>query len=307
MESNTARNFALQLGALASLYLSLSFLLVLLFGIINLAFPDATEGYWQVSSSQSSVRLGIAMVVVFFPTYLILTRRVNNIRRKEREGAYLTLTKWLIYLSLLVSGGVLLGDLVAVIMSFLEGDITTRFVLKALSVLIVIGAAFYYYIRDARGFWIENEKTSVTYGTITAAIVLATIVLGFFHIDSPSTVRMYELDARQISDLQDMQYRIEDYARVNNMLPASISEVYVGIPAPTAPEGRPAYTYNQTDKGFELCATFAQNATDEFSNSYARPVMDNDTIIKNLNNWDYKSGRYCFQRITNFKTNTTTE
>jgi hypothetical protein len=37
----------------------------------------------------------------------------------------------LVYLSLLVGGGVLLGDLVAVILAFLNGEITTRFILKA--------------------------------------------------------------------------------------------------------------------------------------------------------------------------------
>ncbi|MEN9922388.1 MAG: hypothetical protein RL097_665, partial [Candidatus Parcubacteria bacterium] len=39
MENHTAKHFVLQLGSLASLYLSLSFLLVLLFGVINLIFP----------------------------------------------------------------------------------------------------------------------------------------------------------------------------------------------------------------------------------------------------------------------------
>jgi hypothetical protein len=92
--NNTARNFALQLGALVSLYVSLSFLLVLLFGVINLTFPDPAEGYWAVDSAQSSIRIGIAVLVVFFPAYLILQRTVNRIRRREPAGSYLTLTKW---------------------------------------------------------------------------------------------------------------------------------------------------------------------------------------------------------------------
>ena len=126
MEHNTAKHFVLQLGSLVSLYLSLTFLLVLLFGAINIIFPDAADYVWEVESAQSQIRIGIAMVIVFFPTYLLITRIVNQARRKEQNGAYLGLTKWLIYLSLLVGGLVLLIDLVVVIMTFLEGEISER-------------------------------------------------------------------------------------------------------------------------------------------------------------------------------------
>ena len=125
---NTPKNFALQLGALITLYVSLTSLMTLLFAVITVAFPDAADGYYTVESATSTIRFSAAILIVFFPVYLWLTRTLNQIRRKE-DGVYLTLTKWLIYLSLLGGGGVLLGDLVAVIYNFLEGEITTRFVL----------------------------------------------------------------------------------------------------------------------------------------------------------------------------------
>ena len=43
MENHTAKHFVLQLGSLVSLYLSLSFLIVLIFGVINKMFPDAAD------------------------------------------------------------------------------------------------------------------------------------------------------------------------------------------------------------------------------------------------------------------------
>ncbi|MFT5831748.1 MAG: hypothetical protein ACI9SY_000116, partial [Candidatus Paceibacteria bacterium] len=151
MNNHTAKHFVLQLGSLIALYLSLTFFLVLTFGFINLRFPDATDGIWQLESAANSIRIGFAMVVVFFPTYLILTRLVNKNRRASNDTSYLGLTKWLIYLSLLVAGLTLLGDLVAVIMGFLEGELTSRFLMKAFAVSAVIGAAFFYYIKDAQG------------------------------------------------------------------------------------------------------------------------------------------------------------
>jgi hypothetical protein len=302
METHTAKHFALQLGSLASLYLSLSFLLVLIFSIVNLSFPDATDSIWQIESYSSSARLGIAMVIVFFPTYLILTRFVNTSRRKSTSNSYLTLTKWLIYLSLLVGGAVLLGDLVAVILAFLEGDITTRFILKSLAVLVVVGAAFSYYLLDAREYWITHERQSIVFGGVALAVVLIAVVFGFMNIEAPAEVRERKLDATQVQDLQNIQWRIQEYLLLNERLPESIAEVFVAVPQPEAPENRPAYRYELTDDGFQLCATFStESRTDEFY-YHNRPMMApvEKSGILNPDNWEHGTGEVCFERKVQF-------
>ncbi len=135
---NTAKNFALQLGALIALYVSIGALIMLLFSTINVIYPDLERYPWEVDSASSTIRGAIAALIVFFPAYLVLTRIVNKIRRAE-DAAYSAFTKWLLYLSLLIGGGVLLGDLVTVINNFLNGELTLRFILKALSVFVVVG------------------------------------------------------------------------------------------------------------------------------------------------------------------------
>src|SRR5690606_3877090 len=194
MNEHTPKHFVLQLGSLLSLYLSISFLLVLLFGLINLRFPDPAESYYSLESYSSAVRIGIAMLVVFFPVYLYLTHAVNQIRRRTPDGMYLSLTRWLIYLSLLVAGGTLLIDAVIAIMTFLEGDLTERFLLKVVSVLVVVGVAFYYYLLDARGYWLTNVRRSYLFGVGAALIVLLSIIFGVNHIETPAEVREGRLD-----------------------------------------------------------------------------------------------------------------
>lgn len=304
MENHTAKHFVLQLGSLISLYLSISFLLVLLFGLINIIFPDATEGVWAIESASSSVRLGIAMTLVFFPAYLILTRMVNKARRKENKGNYLGLTKWLIYLSLLVGGGALLVDLVVVINTFLEGEITERFILKALAVLVVVGASFYYYLLDSKGYWLKQEKKSVWFGLGATIVVVAALVFGFLHIETPTEVREQKLDDTQLSNLQDIQWHIIDYLNVNNQLPENIEETYGGLPVPVAPEARPAYQYEKTDKGFKLCATFVNESDPATDMGFmTKPVMiegdttDQTPTIINPDNWEHGKGDVCFERI----------
>ena len=295
MENNTAKHFVLQLGSLLSLYLSLTFLIVLLFGIINLVIPDATDYYYIIEGYNNSVRLGIAMVVVFFPTYIILTRFVNKMRRQSASNNYLGLTKWLIYLSLLVGGGVLLGDLVAVIMTFLNGEITARFILKATVVLVVIGLAFYYYINDAKGSWVKNERFSVLFGVLATIAVLISLGLGLANVQTPAIVREMKLDEKQVQDLQQIQSAIENQLAASSSLPATLEIAFDNFTIPTAPTGRAQYQYNVTNEGFELCANFSYPSPGDTS-FYPSPV-DINRPIKNPDSWQHPAGQYCYQRI----------
>lgn len=293
---NTARNFALQLGSLIALYVSLSALIAVVFGVINVLYPDAAQGYWAYDGAQQGIRVGVAMLIVFFPTFVVITRFVNQIRRKE-TGTYLTLTKWLVYLSLLVGGCILLGDLVTVILTYLNGDVTLRFILKAVTLLLVIGAAFYYYIKDAKGYWNNHEKESKLYAAGASVVVIAVLVLGFMHSETPKQVREMKLDDQQTQNLQDMQYRIEDHFRINKALPANTQMLYVGVEEPKAPEGRTAYSYKTIDTDtYQLCATFAY-PSQAMSKDAQRPVETAPDGTKNpYNNWDHGAGLTCFER-----------
>lgn len=299
---NTAKNFALQLGSLVSLYVSVTALIMMLFGIITIQYPDAAQGYYEYDSASSGIRFGIALLIVFFPTYVVLTRLVNTIRRRE-QGTYLMLTKWLIYLSLLVGGATILGDLVAIINSFLTGELTIRFVLKALAFLIVVGTAFVYYLLDAKGYWQTHEKTSIQYAGGVAMFVLIALVLGFTQVDPPSQVREMKIDSQQINDLSIIQSSIEEYYVVNGNLPDSLSEVYTSVPAPTAPEGRTPYTYNLTSaSSFELCAYFASESSKAEQAQYSGPIYETGRVIKNPYNWTHTKGAVCFSRTLDVTT-----
>lgn len=296
---NTAKNFALQLGSLVSLYVSIVALITLLFGVITRTYPDAAQGYWEIESAAGSIRFGIALLIVFFPTYIVLTRMVNTIRRNE-QGTYLALTKWLIYLSLLIGGATMLGDLVALINSFLNGELTVRFVLKALVFLVVVGLSFVYYLFDARGYWHEHERRSIQYGIVVSLLVISGLTVGFLNTETPSEVRERTLDTRQINDLSLIQSQIGSYYEMNNVLPDDINAAYMGMEAPMAPEGRLTYEYHVTSSTtFELCATFFAESSKAEQMQYAEPFYMDETLIKNGMNWNHAKGEWCFSRSIN--------
>lgn len=287
---NTPKNFALQLGALVTMYVSIGSLIALLCGVITILFPDAAENYYAASSTSGTIRLSVATLIVVFPVYLVLTRTVNHIRRNE-EVTYHSLTKWLIYLSLLVGGAILVGDLITVLYGYLSGELTIRFALKALVLAVIILAAFYYYLKDAQGYWQSHEKLSIRFGFGAILLVVGALALGFVYSETPQEVREAKIDDNQIMDLQDMQWRIEEYYRINNKLPETIEEVYKDFSIPDAPDGRTPYKYKvTTETAYELCATFAQNTSDT---EYVRPVPVYD---KNYT-WVHGEGEWCFNRV----------
>ena len=293
---NTAKNFALQLGSLVSLYVTIVGLIMLMFSVITAHYPDAAQGYWEVESAASTLRFSIAMLIVFFPVYLVLTRLVNTIRRNE-HGTYLMLTKWLIYLSLLVGGAAILGDLVSVINGFLNGELTIRFALKALSFFVVVTTAFVYYLFDAKGYWQAHERESVWYGAGATVIVVAALVLGFMNTQTPNEVREYRLDTTQTNDLSLIQSNIESFYSIDNTLPQTLDEAFQGIEIPIAPEGRAGYEYRVTGPtAYELCATFANESTKAEQQQFAEPMYANDMSLKGNMNWTHGAGEWCFER-----------
>ena len=288
-----AKNFVLQLASLITLVVSIPAFIVMLFGVITLALPDAADSYWQMESARDSIRFSIATLVIFFPAYLILTRLVNKARRNEGT-IYHVLTKWLIYLALLVGGLVMLGDLAVTVYFFLEGDVTLRFILKALSILVVVGSAFWYYALDAGGYWQDKEKQSVQIGLIALLVVVVAIVYAYTHIETPQEVRDMKIDEEQITDLSQMQQRIEAHYRTNEALPESLTEVYE-LEVPEAPEGRSSYKYNLTSEAsYELCAEFRQPSTEE-ERYPMKPIMADDLFVGS-ENWEHSVGEKCFER-----------
>lgn len=294
MEQNTAKAVVIEIGSLITLYLSISFLLVLSFGLINLTYPSAGDSYWEIESATDSIRLSIAMLLVFFPTYLYLTRLSNQYKRKGDSGSHNEIAKWLVYLSLLVGGLTILGTLVSVIYGFLNGDLTIRFILKASTILAVVGSAFYYYLQLAKGYWLKHEKESKTIGIAIGLVVGVVVVIGFMNIETPTVVREMKIDAEQITALQNIQWSIENYLQTSSTTPISLEEVYGDMPIPEASEGRAPFTYQATETGFELCAEFAYESQESEAMSV---FLDPNTKIRNMDNWYHKEGEYCFKRI----------
>ena len=294
MEQNIPKLFAIQFGSLVTLYVSVTTLLVLLFNIINVVFPDALTYYSTSEGARAAIRTAIATTVVFFPAYLVLMRYSNRMRLSTTQGEYTSVMRWLIYLSLLIAGLILLGDLVTLLLYFLNGEITMRFILKVIVLFVVIGAVFYYYLQDVRGHFRTRQKEVRYYAGAALGLTLLAVVIGLMHIEAPQMIRDQRLDDQMVADLQGIQYTVDNYYQVNGALPTDLSTLYAKGNAPIPPtagkNGEPAaYEYIPKDAThYQVCATFLTDNT-KLAQQQARPIGGVD--------WSHTTGRNCFDEV----------
>jgi len=120
----------------------------LLFDFINHWIPDKLMQYYQTDIF--GVRRSVASLIVAFPVYFWLTMLTAKWIRRDPEKKASKIRKWLTYLTLFVAAGVIIGDLITLIYNLLAGELTLRFILKVLAVLLIAGLIFGYYLWDLR-------------------------------------------------------------------------------------------------------------------------------------------------------------
>lgn len=122
----------------------------LLFGLIDIAFPDRLERDTYLRPMlDNQIRSAIAGLVVGTPIFLWLARILLKARAANSALQRSRIRKWLIYVSLVIAGAVLIGDAISLVYSFLSGELTLRFTLKSLVVAAIAGAIFGYFITNA--------------------------------------------------------------------------------------------------------------------------------------------------------------
>lgn len=137
-----------------ALGLSAGYLGALMFGIIDLAFPDPALSDWRVRRLHDGIRWAISVLVIAFPLYLYLTHRTSKGVEADPTKRASRVRKWLTYVALAVAVLFISGDLVTLVYNFLKGDLTIQIALKILTVAVVAGTVFAYYLimmrRDER-------------------------------------------------------------------------------------------------------------------------------------------------------------
>ena len=292
----TPKDFIIQFGLLISLYLSAVSFLTFIFQAINSAYPDRQA--YDFDPYSSAMRLSISMLIVFFPIFVALVWSTHKSLAASPEKRELSLRKWLLYVSLFITALTLAIDLVTVVNTFLGGEITARFILKAISIFVVAAVIFTSNILDVRGTYFAKPKLFKWVTISSVVVVLISFVIGFIVIGSPTHQRMLKDDATRVNDLESIQWRIVNSYQSTGVLPATIEELSDPLSSymvTTDPKTGLPYEYKILDAkklSFQLCATF-ELPTPKSANPTVK-AYPGDAMGES---WDHRdAGTACFTR-----------
>ncbi len=113
--------------------------------LIERRFPDALDA-GSMSPVRDEIAGQLAAVIVTFPVFLIVHSLIQRQLQKRPDLYYSPVRRWLTYVALVLAAIVLVADAVWFVTSFLQGQLTVRFVLDSIVLLVLGGGVFLYYL-----------------------------------------------------------------------------------------------------------------------------------------------------------------
>jgi hypothetical protein len=181
-----------------------------------------------------------------------------------------------------------------VIFNYLGGELTLKAFLKGLTILIIAGAIFSYYLYDIKRDKLQGEKDSVIkmfgYGSLAAVVIV--FIASFFFVESPAVARSMRLDAEVVDKMSQIENAAQMYYNTEGKLPESLPALIEGnnfIQADALHNhvAKKEFEYSIIeDKKYELCTEFLRsNLNDDYG-----PYGYIDT------RWLHDAGRDCVTR-----------
>lgn len=294
------RDVFLHLLVIITLYISAVNFGVLLFQYINIYFPDPLIDPQYRPAVFGPLRFAIASLVIVFPLYIWLTWFLEREFMRSPEKRELKARKWLLNFTLFAAALIIVGDLIALVNRYLEGELTVRFVLKVLVVLSIAASVFWYYLLNLRRENLLRDLGVKLFVRALIVVVAIATIAGFFVAGSPQSERLRRFDERRVQDLQNIQGQIVNFWQQKNRLPSDLAELQDSISGyvpPRDPQDATPYEYRALDDLiFELCATF-KTASTSSQNSVPKPAYRHQgPYQESFENWNHDVGRTCFQR-----------
>ncbi len=289
--NNRSRDVCLHLLAMVTLYWSAISFMTLCWQYVNYLFPDPVAD--RYADLLGSIRFSVSSLMIVFPVFIWVSWFLNKIYSKELQVRDSKIRKWLIYVTLFISAIVMIIDLVYIINTFLDGEVTIRFILKACSMFIVVGIIFGFYLDDVRRTIVSQAAIYV--GWLSGVMVVISIMGAFLIVGSPMEARQTRFDQQRIMNLKDIQFRLVQYWRNKSRLPEDLSALNDPISnftVPVDPQTHIAYEYVVNDPAtlsFKLCAVFNRSSPVE--------ALSNSTPTDPAAGyWTHAAGHVCFQR-----------
>ncbi len=291
---STPKDVFYYLLSIVTLYMSAISFISLLFQLVGYWFPDPQAVAY---GANQTIRWASAILIVSFPVYLFLMWLINKDITADPSRREVRVRKWLGYLTLFISAIVSIVDVGTLVYNLLGGELAARVILKILVVLVVAASVFFYYLRELRSTR-ELGPSNKILAWIVSIVVLASIVVAFVVVGSPTRQRKLNFDSTRVNNLAQIQSEIQSYYARTNTLPSNLASLTQGLSpiyVPKDPETGADYEYIvKNNLSFQLCATF--DLPSEANQNYRTPAIYPYSVS---DNWSHGPGRVCFDRTAN--------
>ena len=245
--SSGPREAFLHLLAMLLLYMTAFATGAVLFLAIDVFLSDPTKR--GISGAESMARFHAAILLASLPVLALVRWAIKRDILRNPAIRIAPVVRTLSYITLLITSLILVCDMVAVLLGFLNGDLTLTFILKSGVVLLLAGGIFLWYIsglnfeeklgedeqQDAlmqESLWRPRLALA---GFFTASLCLA---LALWIAGNPVSQRLLRLDSQRVANLRSLQNAVERFYQKEKRLPEDLDELK------TFPD---TYNYETTD------------------------------------------------------------
>ena len=259
------------------------------FGIINETLASPLSSYYDPSAS---FRFAISSLVIAAPIFYVMQRLIFKGLRKEDLPLESPVRRWMTYLILFVSAVTILGVLIAVLNNFLSGDFTWRFILQMLTVLLIAGIIFSFYLLEIRRRNPNEGRAGIKiFFFASLLLVIAAFVSAWFFMEAPTVTRAKKLDSQLMNSVNLVENSINSYYEEYGQLPEDLNTLKNSRTAYFSTQdlidsdtGLPLVYEIVDDENYRLCATFRTDTDNTQLYPESRPLYGQT----------HDAGYYCF-------------
>ena len=261
-------------------FLALGFLvageIIVFFQMINKFVPDPQSlhlDYSYVYYDNDALKFGLSALIVALPIYFFVLMLIEKKLGKNEIGAVSLVRKFITYLAMFAFSGMAIGSLISLLYNYFDGELTTRFVLKALVFFAVSIIFFGFYFWEIRRKEIVRKPFIFFYsGLLVFAII--SVVLGFVVIDNPKVTREKKIDNELVDKMNTFTFGVNSYYKEHKKLPNTDEKSL------NRTNGEITYKPGE-DHTYELCGDFLRATDGNESRRYS-------------DEWPHSAGEHCF-------------
>lgn len=284
------------LSLVALIFMALSSGMII-FQLINKYVVDIIDQF-NGMFSQEALKFAISALVISAPIYYVTAWEIQKNLFRGGLVKDSGVRRWLTYFILLVSSVVMIGWLIATLNSYLDGELSTKFILKSLTAILISAIIFSFYLYEIKREEVINKKDKVVRVYFAASLILiaACFVAALLIVESPTQTRNRKMDNNNISNLEQIESEINIYYLKNKKLPVNFADIknnseYLSDSVFKNKLTGQEYEYRVTgEKTFELCTDFLASNKDD-KNPESNVWGDK---------WKHDAGRQCFKKEANY-------